>query len=288
MFRIAYVNGRYVSYDQAVVSIEDRGYQFADGIYEVIALINGRLLDAGPHLDRLERSLRELEIPMPVSRAALRHVMAEVIRRSRRRFGGLYIQITRGEAPRDHGFPKAARPSLVVYLLKSKLPTEAERTHGVGVVTVEDIRWQRRDIKSVSLLPNALAKQEAVRHKAKEAILVGADGVISEASSSNFFIVRQDGSVVTHPATTAILGGVTRDRLLQIAASAQISVREEAFRAADLADAAEAFLTSTSIGVLPVVTVDGKPLAGGTPGPVTRRLAELYLAHMEQQVGPLP
>lgn len=279
---IAYVNGRYVARDDAAVHIEDRGYQFSDGVYEYIAFYNRRQLDLDLHLKRLERSLKELHIGLPMSMAALKLVIAELIERNHREDGGLYIQVTRGVARRDHAFPKETKPALAMTVCASKLPKPHEMKDGVKVITQPDLRWSRRDIKSVSLLANVLAKQEASARKVREAWLVAPDGTVVEGSASNAYIVLK-GEIITHPADERILGGITRDVLLKLARKAQIPVAERAFNQVEMQKADEAFLTSTSANVLPVVAIDGAAVGSGKVGPITRRLQELYAAHVLKQ-----
>lgn len=282
MSRTAYVNGRYVPHDRARVHIEDRGYQFADGVYEVIAVVGGRMVDAAGHFTRLERSLGEIEVPMPMSRAALRVVLDETIRRNRVRDGIVYLQITRGTARRNHAFPPAdRRPALVVTARGMTFPTDAETTPGVKVVTVPDIRWGRCDIKTVGLLPNVLAKQRAAEAGAYEAWLVdAASGAVTEASSSNAWIIDAEGRVVTRPKSNAILGGITRESVLRLARDAGIAVEERAFTLDEALAAREAFITSTTSFVKPVVRIDETVIGNGEPGATTRRLLALYLAHV--------
>lgn len=283
MFRIAYVNGRYSRAAEAAVHIEDRGYQFADGVYEVVAVVGGALVDAAPHMARLARSLKELRIAWPVSRRALSHIIAEVVRRNDVIDGMVYLQITRGVAPRDHAFPAHSRPALVVTAkrLAPQRPELAER--GVSVITVPDIRWQRCDIKSVSLLPNVLGKQQAKESGAFEAWQVGPDGVVTEGTSTNAWIVDAKGTVLTHPADHRILGGITRESVLKVARAAGIKVAERPFTLKDARAAGEAFLTSTTAAVLPVVSVDGRKIGNGRPGAVTLALRESYLAALARQ-----
>jgi D-alanine transaminase len=275
MSRVAYVNGRYLPHAQAAVHIEDRGYQFADGVYEVIAVVNGRLLDGGPHLARLERSVAELRMAMPMPVASLRAVIAETVRQNRVERGIVYLQVTRGTARRDHPFPKAAMPSLVVSA-RRLAPAPALAEAGVAVITVADIRWARCDIKSVALLPNALAKQQAREENAYEAWQVDAAGMVTEGGSTNAWIVTADGTVVTRPAENAILNGITRTRLLALARAQSVAVDERAFSVAEAKAAREAFLTSTTAFVLPVVRIDGAAIGNGHPGSVTLALRELY------------
>ncbi len=284
MAHISYVNGRYLHHVEAQVHVEDRGYQFSDGIYEYIAFYNRCMLDGKAHLKRLVRSLKELSIPEPMSQAAMMLVIAELIERNGRENGGIYIQVTRGVARRDHPFPKDVKPALVITICAPKYPKPAEITDGVKVITQPDIRWGRRDIKSVSLLANVLAKQEASKHKTREAWLIEG-GHISEGAVSNAYIVTTDGKIITHQADEHILGGITREVVLTLARDAQIPVEERAFSTAEMQGAAEAFLTSTSANVLPVVQIDDKPVGSGKPGKVTRRLQELYADHIFKQTG---
>jgi D-alanine transaminase len=279
MSRAAYVDGQYLQHRSAAVHIEDRGYQFADGVYEVIAVVGGFLLDEGPHLMRLERSLTELQIPAPMSNAALRVVMREVIRRNGVRDGIVYVQVTRGVAVRDHAFPKAARPVLVV-TSRRKRPTDPHAVDGgVAVITIPDIRWQRCDIKSVALLPNVLGKQRAREAGAFEAWQVDRQGNISEGTSTNAWIVTSDATVVTRQTDSAILNGVTRLAVLDIIRREGYRFAERPFSVAEAKSAREAFLTSTVVDLLPVVRIDGAAVGNGEPGLLSRKLRECYLAH---------
>ena len=284
MSRISYVNGRYMHHSEAMVHVEDRGYQFSDGIYEYIAFYNQKLVDGAAHFKRLERSLKELQIAMPVSLAVLGIIVRELIERNGREDGGLYIQITRGVAKRDHAFPKHTKPSLIMTICGAKLPKPDEVERGVKVVTCEDIRWGRCDIKSVSLLGNVLAKQKAAEMKAREAWLV--DGMaVTEGSASNAYIVTKSGELVTHHASKSILGGITRDVVLKLARGQGIKVSERAFNIVEIEHAAEAFITSTSANVLPVVIVNNIIIGNGKPGLVTITLQELYAKHIFKQTG---
>ncbi len=281
MSRVAYVNGRYVPHSDAAVHIEDRGYQFADGIYEVSAIQGGRIIDEEAHYDRLERSLGELQIPVPMGRPALRLISREMIRRNGIRDGLIYMQITRGVARRDHPFPKAGTPPSVVMTAKRVKAQSAEMVaKGVAAITIQDIRWARCDIKSVSLLPNVLGKQQAREAGAYEAWMIDRDGMVTEGTSTNAWIVTATGEVVTRSLSNAILGGITRASLKRLAESAQIKIVERAFSLEEARTAKEAFLTSTTGYVLPIVTLDGAPVGDGTPGPTTARLRDLYMAFM--------
>ena len=282
MSRVAYVNGRYVPHGAAQVHVEDRGYQFADGVYEVTAVTGGRLVDNGPHMERLDRSLRELGIAWPMSPAALTRVQEEVIRRNRVREGIVYLQVTRGVARRDHAFPVRAAPALVVTARHSGPPKAALVDKGVKVILQKDIRWGRCDIKSVALLPNVLAKQAAREAGAFEAWLVDDDGFVTEGSSTNAWIVDADRNLVTRHLENAILSGVTRRILVELAAAEGHKIVERPFTPAEAMAAPEAFLTSTTSFVMPVVQIDDRPIGAGIPGPVTRRLRALYDAHVQR------
>ncbi|MFZ4124700.1 MAG: D-amino-acid transaminase [Rickettsiales bacterium] len=283
MARIAYVNGKYLPSHLATVAMEDRGYQFADGVYEVAAFINNRLLDEAKHLDRLERSLEKLDIPMPMARHALIVKIRELMRLSEKTYGIIYLQITRGTAPRNHLWKSTIKPNLTMCVLPAKFPSAALREKGCAVITAPDERWSRCDIKSISLLPNILARKKSDKPELRETWLIR-DGVITEGSSTNAFIVA-GGKVITHPANNFILGGVTRDVLLQLAAEHQIPVEERGFTPAELGKATEAFITSTSNFVMPVTEIDGKKVGDGKPGAITKRLMEIYDAHLDREVG---
>jgi len=288
MSRIAYVNGRYVPHREAAVHVEDRGYQFADGVYEVVCVHGGRIIDEEPHLDRLERSLRELRIAMPMGRPAYRHVTRELVRRNRVTDGIVYTQITRGVARRDHPFPAAGTPPSIVMTSRRIKPQDpALFQKGIAVISTPDIRWQRCDIKSVSLLPNILAKQQAREAGAYEAWFVDRDGNVTEGSSTNAWIVTRDGELVTRQLGSAILGGITRRSLIGLAEAAQVKVVERPFTLEEARQAREAFLTSTTSFVIPIVALDGRPVGTGKPGPVAARLRELYDGYMDRP-GPAP
>lgn len=280
MARFAYVNGRYVPHGEAAVHIEDRGYQFADGVYEVVPVIHGKMIDEDPHLDRLDYSLRELRIAWPVGRASLKLILRELLHRNELRDGLLYLQITRGVAPRDHKFPKSAKPALVVTTKRLKPTASALVKNGVPVISVPDIRWQRCDIKSISLLPNILAKQAAVEAGAFEAWQVDGDGFVTEGTSTNAWIVTKDDVIVTRLANHDILNGITRQAVLRLTNSAGVTFEERAFTLAEARAAREAFLTSSSGHVLPITRIDGQPIGDGKPGPVTKRLRAAYMDYV--------
>ncbi len=280
MGRIAYVDGRYVQHARAVVHVEDRGFQFADAVYEVWAVLDGRLADAQGHFARLERSLGELRIKPPCSRAALLAILRECVRRNRVRDGIVYLQVTRGAAPRDHAFPASATSPTVVVTAKSLdlARIEAGAAQGVKVVTRADQRWGRCDIKTVGLLPNVLAKQAAKEAGAYEAWLVDAAGEVTEGASTNAWIVDDAGRLRTRDTGANILRGVTRATLIDLAADLQTPVDERPFTVEEAHAAREAFLTAASAFVTPIVSIDGQAVSDGRPGPVASRLRTLYLA----------
>jgi D-alanine transaminase len=282
MSRVAYVNGRYVPQKHAAVNIEDRGYQFADGIYEVVHLYRGRYVDADRHLDRLERSLREIALPMPMPRQALLHVLAEVARRNRVTEGLLYMQVTRGVARRDHAFPSTAIPPALVVTIR-RIPPYPRSVDGWGGAAIfhPDLRWARRDIKSVALLPNVLARQAAKENGAIEAILHEADGTITEGAATSFWIVDAAGRLRTRQLGEEILPGCTRGALIALMHDAGVPFEEGPFTVADARAAREAFITSATSFVKPILALDGAPVGDGTPGPVTRKLFELFARHVK-------
>lgn len=285
MPRLAYVDGRMLALAEASVSIEDRGFQFADGVYEVAAVMNGTLLDWPLHTARLAYSLGELSIAAPVSDTLLTMIAGRVLRANRIRDGLLYIQVTRGAARRDHPFPRGVRPTLVMTARPFDFRQRFQQQEtGIAVVTQADIRWARRDIKSVSLLPNVLAKQVAKSAGVFEAWLVDDAGRVTEGSSTNAWIVK-DGVVVTRDLSHDILAGVMRDTMIRLARAHQIRVEERAFTRAEALAADEAFLTSTTAPCLPIVRIDGDVVGGGKPGPVTARLARLLWIEIERQTG---
>ncbi|HLY05292.1 MAG TPA: D-amino-acid transaminase [Rhizomicrobium sp.] len=276
--RIAYVDGRYVRHDVAGVHIEDRGLQFADAIYEVFGVFAGSIFDEPEHLDRLERSLREIGLAMPMGRPALQLVIREIARRNRLRDGLIYMQVTRGAVRRDHAVPQHPPPPSLIITAKSidMNGFEDRRRSGIRVITTTDQRWARCDIKSTALLPNVLAKTEARAAGAYEAWLVDRDGHVTEGSSTSAWIVDGEGKLVTRDLDNAILPGVTRRIMMQVAESAQMPIVERRFTVSEAQGAREAFITAATIGALPVVEIDGRPVGAGTPGPVARRLHELY------------
>jgi D-alanine transaminase len=275
--RIAYVDGRYVQHGRAAVHIEDRGLQLGDAVYEVCGVSAGALMDEEEHLDRLARSLGEIEIAMPMPRHALKLVMRELVRRNGVRNGLLYLQVTRGAVRRDHPIPAAGpRPTLILTVRAMNVTDTDRRRHdGVSVITRPDERWARCDIKSTQLLANLMAKTAARRAGAYEAWLVDGEGTITEGSSTTAWIVDVKGRLTTRGLSNAILPGVTRRVILEAAEAAQLAVVEDRFTVEDALSAREAFISSAT-GVVPVTAIDGKPVGEGEPGPLTRRIQELY------------
>jgi D-alanine transaminase len=278
MSRIAYVNGRYLPFADAKVHVEDRGYQFGDGVYEVCEVRGGLLIDERRHLDRLQRSLGELRIRVPMPLQALGIVMREVVARNRIRYGVVYVQITRGVARRDHAFPMPqVRPSVVVTARTlNKMRNEAVAERGIAVVTVPDNRWGRVDIKTIGLLPNVLARQTAIERGARDVWFVDAAGIVTEASSANVWIVTPAGTLVTRHADNAILRGITRTVLFDAIRAQGLAVEQRDFTLEEAYGAREAFITSASQIVLPVVRVNDRPIGEGRPGPVAIALRRAY------------
>ena len=283
MSRIAYVNGRYADQRLAEVNIEDRGYQFGDGIYEVVHLYQGRLVDEDRHLGRLERSCDAIRLARPMPRAALRLVLLEVARRNRLREGQVYIQVTRGVSRRDHAFPTKPVPPAVVVTAKRipPYPTDIEAWTGAAI-THPDERWARVDIKTINLLPNCLARQAARETGATEAVLYDpATGLVREGAATSFWIVTADGTLVTRPLDQHILPGCTRDVLLAEMRAAGVPFEERDYSLEELRGAREAFLSSVTSFVKPMLKLDGKPVGDGKVGPVARRLFDLFGRHVK-------
>ncbi len=287
MSRIAYVNGRYLPQRAASVNIEDRGYQFADGIYEVVHLYQNRFIDEDLHLDRLERSLREIELPSPMGRAALVQVLHEVARRNRVSDGLLYMQVTRGVARRDHAFPtrafpaKPVPPAVVVTIRRIPPYPEDISKWQASAITQPDLRWARCDIKSIGLLANVLARQAARKQGAIEAILIDASGMVTEGAATSFWIVDANGVLRTRFLDHAILPGCTRAALVSLMRDAGIAYSETAFSEQEMRGAREAFLTSATSFVKPITRIDANPVGSGEVGPVTRLLFDLFARHVK-------
>ncbi|MGA0546341.1 D-amino-acid transaminase [Brevundimonas sp. VNH65] len=283
MSRVAYVNGTYRPHGQAVVHIEDRGFQFADGVYEVWGVFGGRLADFDGHMTRLHRSLNELRIPIPMTREALKQVLNETIRRNRVQNGIVYLQVTRGTAPRDHAFPQDTAPSVVVTAKRvDTAKGEAMAARGAAGVTQPDIRWGRCDIKTVGLLPNVLAKQAARESGAYECLMYDEMGLITEGSSTNAWIVDENGKLRTRDTQANILKGVTRTQLLDIIAEEGVELDERPFSVEEAKKAREVFVTAASTFVMPLVSLDGVRIGDGKPGPVATRLRAAYLEQADR------
>ena len=283
MSRVAYVNGRYLPHRNAMVHVEDRGYQFSDGVYEVCEVRDAKVVDERRHLTRLRRSLDELRIRLTMPFSALSIVLHETIRRNRVRDGIVYLQVTRGVARRDHAFPAPqTAPSLVVTarnLDGSKREKEAQQ--GISVITLADLRWARVDIKSIALLPNVLAKQAAREQGAREAWLVDSKGFVTEGSSANAWIVTSDGKIVTRPADHGILRGISRAVVLDVIAALGLELEERPFTVAEAYAAREAFVTAASQIVLPVIRIDGRAVGNGHPGSIATTLRHEFHRHAE-------
>lgn len=283
MSRIAYVNGRYLPLADASVNVEDRGYQFSDGVYEVCEVRGGRLIDERRHMERLQRSLSEMRIALPMPLRALGVVLHEVVRRNRVRWGIVYLQVTRGVSRRDHAFPpKGTQPSVVVTARNMDLVAADKLAEaGVAVISVPENRWDRVDIKTVSLLPNVLAKQAAREQGAREAWFVDKQGLVTEGSSTNAWIVTRDGKVVTRQADHGILKGITRAVVIDTIAAHGLTLEERGFSLEEAYQAREAFITAASQIVLPVVQIDGRPVGNGAPGLVATALRRDFHRYAE-------
>ena len=282
MSRVAYVNGRYLRHAEAQVHVEDRGYQFSDGVYEVILIKNGKMIDEEQHLERLKKSLSSLEINPPMKRAPMRHVMKELIKRNKFRNGIIYIQITRGVAAREHSFPKYSKPALVMTARRIATKTSDEIEAGVKVITIDDIRWKRCDIKSTSLLPNVLGKQTARRQGAYEAWMVDASGFVTEGTSTNAWIVTTDGKLITAELGSNILSGITRDTFIKIIHELNYKLEERQFSVEEAKNAREAFFTSSTSFLTPVSEIDGVVIGNGRAGSVSMELIKAYDNYMKQ------
>lgn len=285
MARVVYVNGSYRRYGDAHVHVEDRGFQFADAVYEVIEVTGCQLVDATRHLDRLHRSLAELSIPEPMARPAMRHIICEVVRRNRITDGLVYMQVSRGAAPRDFPFTGKTMTPTFVCLARpvSTHLREAKAKRGLRIITMPDIRWGRCDIKTVMLLPAVLAKEKALAAGADEAWLVDADGFVTEGASSNAWIVNANGQLQTRALSPALLPGVTRLTAIDVAAACGLEIVMEPFTVAQAYAAREAFATSASGTVMPIVQLDGNAIGSGTPGPIAQALRQAFHSYAEHQ-----
>ena len=286
MPRIAYVNGTYTRAAEAAVSIDDRGYLFADAVYEVWSVFDGQLADLDGHLNRLERSLREIQIDMPMPRTSLLVVLNEVVRRNRIREGMVYLQVSRGAAPRDHVFPVDVKPAIIITAKPVDREAAARKAEqGLKAMSTPDIRWGRCDIKTVGLLPNVLAKQAAKEQGAGEVIFVDRDGLVTEGGSTNVYMVADDGVILTRSLTANILPGVTRLNLLSVIADAGLEIREQAFTLDQAKAAREVFISAATSLVMPIVAIDGHAIGNGTPGPIALGLRESYIDRARRTAG---
>ncbi len=275
---IVYTNGRYLPYHQAHVHVEDRGFQFADGVYEVIYFKNRQLIDRDGHFERLQYSLDNISLNRPMNMQALQHICQQVIKRNRMNNGSIYLQITRGTARRDFPFPKNPKPSVIIIARRTATPTPQKVKKGVKVITVPDQRWARCDIKSIALLPATLAKQAAKEAGAFEAWQVNETGYVTEGSSTNAFIIKNE-QIITHPVSNSILKGITRTTLIELAEKAGYTVDERRFTVQEAKEADEAFLSSTTNFILPVVQVDAQIIGNGKPGDISLTLWRHYLKY---------
>jgi D-alanine transaminase len=273
--RIAYVNGDFVPLVDAKVSVLDRGFLFADGVYEVTAVIDGKLIDHAGHLARLERSLGEIEMDHPVPLDTLTDLELELARRNDLNEGGIYLQVTRGAAERDFAYPKNTKPTLVMFTQPKKLVDDPRADAGIEVITTPDLRWKRRDIKSVAMIAQTIAKQEAAKAGASEAVMVE-DGVVTEGSSSTVWMVK-DGKLITRQLSNSVLPGVTRRSVLALCEEQGLEVEERTYTVEELHEADEVFLTAATSLVIPIVKVDDRVMSNGAPGPTSTRLRQLYL-----------
>jgi D-alanine transaminase len=283
--KITYINEKFVNHENAFVHIEDRGYQFSDGVYEVILARNNILIDWAQHCTRLRRSLSEMKIGYSFGNESLQRLIRELMDRNSLEDAIIYMQVSRGVAKREHGFPKGnITPSVVITASPAVFPSDEEYKNGVAVITMPDIRWKRRDIKTISLLPNILAKQAASEQNAAEAILIEDNGSITEGSSSNFFIFDKYGTLRTHPANNLILGGITRDGIINVAKQFGIKVEERAFSISDVMSCKGAFVSSTTKHILPVTKINGTNITDGVVCSEIKELMKLYKKYIDTQI----
>lgn len=285
MIRTAYVNGRYLPHAEAAVHVEDRGYQFSDGVYEVATFYRRVLVDGDLHVARLLRSLDAIHIRPPMTRAAIDHVLRETIRRNPYENGYIYLQVTRGTGRRDHVFKADMRPAMVITVSREKKINPVEIAQGGEVIIRPDIRWLRKDIKSISLLPNVLLKNEAQALGKREVWLTDEKGLVTEASVSNAYIVTKKGVLVTRETGQHLLAGITRQRILRVAGEAGIKVEERPFTAQEIREASETFISASTAHMVPIVKVDDHSIGSGKPGPVFQKIFGLYVDSIEQDTG---
>jgi D-alanine transaminase len=281
----ALLNGSIIERSEAKVDVEDRGYQFGDGVYEVIRIYNGKMFTAAEHLERFFKSAESIGISIPFTNLQIKEMLEELLIKNNLETGNIYMQVTRGTAPRNHLFPTGdVEPTLVAYTIKGVRPLDSLES-GVKTILTEDLRWLRCDIKSLNLLGNLLAKQKASEQGCFEAIQHRGQDV-TEGSSSNIFMVK-NGVVITHESNHLILKGITKDVILNLCAKNKIPVQERTFSLTELEEAEEVFLSSTTAEVMPVIEIDGKKIGSGTPGHLTRKLQDLFEKEIEKQCGPL-
>ncbi len=276
MSRIVYVNGDYVPEEEARISVFDRGFLMADGVYEVTSVLQGKLIDFAAHMARLRRSLAELDMASPATDAEIEAIHRELLTRNEVTEGMVYLQVTRGAADRSFEYPDGAAPTLVLFTQSQEIADTPAARDGIRVITIDDIRWGRRDIKTVQLLAPSMGKMAAKAAGADDAWMVE-DGFVTEGTSNNAYIVKADGTVVTRDLSHSILHGITRAAVLRFAAEAQIKVEERPFTIEEAKEATEAFITSASSFVKPVVGIDDAIIGDGRPGPTARRLREIYI-----------
>lgn len=284
MGRIVYVNGAYLPEEEAKISVFDRGFLFADGVYEVSSVLRGKLIDNQGHLARLHRSLGELNMAAPASDAEIEAIQTALIEKNRVDEGLVYLQVTRGAADRDFAYPEGVKSSLVMFTQQKNVIDSPIANTGIAIVSVEDIRWRRRDIKSIGLLAPCMAKMQAKRAGADDAWLVE-DGYVTEGSSNNAFIVDAEGTLLTRQLGNEILAGITRKAVLKLAEEKQLRVEQRPFSIEEAYNASEAFITSATTFVMPVVSINDRPVADGKPGQLTRRLRELYIQTVLDSIG---
>ena len=281
MGRIVYVNGEFVPEEEAKISIFDRAFLFADGVYEVTAVLDGKLVDYEPHIARLHRSLKELDMGQPISDDEMRAMHEELIKRNNITEGLIYMQVTRGVAERDFAYPEDAEQTIIAFTQVKELVDTAKARTGIKIISIPDIRWHRRDIKSTGMLAQAMGKEASKRAGVDDAWMVE-DGVVTEGTSNTAFIVVDGNHLVTRPLSNKILPGITRRTILKLAETGEISFEERQFTIDEAKGASEAFLTSASSFVMPVVEINGVKIGGGQPGPITRKLRDMYIEAAKQ------
>tara|TARA_B100000029_G_scaffold516680_1_gene632676 strand:- start:15761 stop:16639 length:879 start_codon:yes stop_codon:yes gene_type:complete len=274
MKNLTYLNNKFVEHSKAKISVEDRGFLFSDSIYELISVLNGELIDLKPHLNRLKSSLKKIKINYKVNQLKFQNVIKKLIKNNKIFNGYVYIQITRGVAERKHEFPLKYKPSVIIFTKNLNINNNIYKK-GIKIITIPDIRWLRRDIKTTSLLANVLSKQMAVEKNAFESWLID-DGYITEGSASNAWIIKNSNTIITHPSNTKILKGVTRDTVIKILKKNNFKIKERAFNLIEAKNAKEAFLTSSTLSVLPVVKIDNYNISNGKPGDITKKIMFLY------------